>query len=433
MQAKARPVKSMHISKPAKALARLLVNDLEFHKGRSSYASHRLHPFPAKCPPQLPRIFIEKLTRKGEFVLDPMMGSGTTALEALLLNRRSIGFDIDPLALRIARAKTRRIRPSAVSRAGKIVLNRARFFAKRGTPHKLLSKMSPENRDFVRYWFKARTRRELASIAYAIERLEDGALRTLLSVVLSGVIISKSGGVSLARDLSHSRPHQDPGKLVESAFDLFETRLKSTIRLLATLPSGTPRASLRLADCRKLPLPNRSVHLIITSPPYANAIDYVRAHKFSLVWLGIPLKNLIKTKRNYIGSENLNGHVPGSLPPRAQRIIARLQRIDARKAAIVQKYLSDIKKALQEMHRVLKRGRTAVIIVGASRILGMKVDTPNCLADIARLCDFRLVGMKRRRLDRGRRMLPMTSKWKGSSQIERRMRDEYVIGLWKDK
>ena len=55
-----------------------------------------------------------------------------------------------------------------------------------------------------------------------------------------------------------------------------------------------------------LPLEDASVDLIITSPPYAsNAIDYMRAHKFSLVWLGYPIDNLSKKRKEYIGGEML--------------------------------------------------------------------------------------------------------------------------------
>jgi hypothetical protein len=87
-------------------LARILSTDLDFHDTASNYASHALHAFAAKFPPQLPRIFIEGLTEKGETVLDPMMGSGTAIVEAFLCGRRAVGFDIDPLSLMICRVKT---------------------------------------------------------------------------------------------------------------------------------------------------------------------------------------------------------------------------------------------------------------------------------------------------------------------------------------
>ena len=62
----------------------LLSGDLDFHGKSSAYASHNFHAFPAKFPPKLPKKFIEGLTEPGDVVLDPMMGSGTTILEAFL-------------------------------------------------------------------------------------------------------------------------------------------------------------------------------------------------------------------------------------------------------------------------------------------------------------------------------------------------------------
>jgi len=81
------------------ALARILSEDLNFHQCASNYASHSVHSFAAKFPPQLPRVFIEGLTDPGETVLDPMMGSGTSVVEAFLCNRKAVGFDIDPQRL----------------------------------------------------------------------------------------------------------------------------------------------------------------------------------------------------------------------------------------------------------------------------------------------------------------------------------------------
>src|SRR3972149_9088370 len=92
----------------------LLLGDLDFHGKNSTYSSHAIHAFPAKFPPQLPRIFIENLTEPNDIVLDPMMGSATALLEALLLGRRGIGVDIDPLALRIGHAK---LNPKSVIRS----------------------------------------------------------------------------------------------------------------------------------------------------------------------------------------------------------------------------------------------------------------------------------------------------------------------------
>src|SRR5208283_219988 len=66
--------------------------------------------------PQLPRFFIERLTRPGEVVYDPFMGRGTTPLEAALLGRVPFGNDINPLSAVLVRP---RLRPPTLDKIGK--------------------------------------------------------------------------------------------------------------------------------------------------------------------------------------------------------------------------------------------------------------------------------------------------------------------------
>ncbi len=103
----------------------LLTEDLDFNDEASGYASHDFHSFPAKFPPQLPHKFIENLTNLGDSILDPMMGSGTTILEAFLSGRYGIGFDIDPLALLITEVKCTPLDTEQVSQIGKVILEQA--------------------------------------------------------------------------------------------------------------------------------------------------------------------------------------------------------------------------------------------------------------------------------------------------------------------
>jgi DNA modification methylase len=90
------------VSQASADLINLLGSDLNFHDSKKKNISHNFHSFPAKFPPELPRKFIDSLTLPGDIVLDPMNGSGTTTLEAFLSNRKALGFDIDPLAIKIA-------------------------------------------------------------------------------------------------------------------------------------------------------------------------------------------------------------------------------------------------------------------------------------------------------------------------------------------
>jgi len=196
------------------------------------------------------------------------------------------------------------------------------------------------------------------------------------------------------------------------------------------LRDGEGSVELHSGDARTLTLANESVDLVVTSPPYANAIDYMRAHKFSLVWLGSPIEELSRLRATYIGSERVVGTSLAFLPHRPETVIQQLARKDPRKAKVLRKYFTDMSDAISEMYRVLRPNTAAIIVVGTSTMRGINVETHLCLADIAAEIGFRVVGIADRQLDRNRRMMPARFK-KSASMIEQRIHEEYVIGLLK--
>jgi site-specific DNA-methyltransferase (adenine-specific) len=70
---------------------------------------------PAPFPVELPRRLIELYTYRGDLVLDPFMGSGSTAVAAVRTERHYVGFDTDPAYVALAE---RRIAEERTSRAG---------------------------------------------------------------------------------------------------------------------------------------------------------------------------------------------------------------------------------------------------------------------------------------------------------------------------
>ncbi|HSQ36969.1 MAG TPA: site-specific DNA-methyltransferase, partial [Acidimicrobiia bacterium] len=68
-------------------------------------ASARRIGHPAPFPVELPRRLIELYTFRGDLVLDPFMGSGSTAVAALEAGRHVVGYETEPAYLEIARAR----------------------------------------------------------------------------------------------------------------------------------------------------------------------------------------------------------------------------------------------------------------------------------------------------------------------------------------
>lgn len=435
--------------------------DLDFHEQVSNYASHNFHSFPAKFPPQLPNVFIQALTRPGDLVLDPMSGSGTTVLEARLLGRRGVGFDIDPLAVTISCVKSSCLNTLQAAQVGREITLQAAHSVEQRSSHiaqALQDRWDAETRQFIDYWFESRVQIELMALLLEIEKIPDLALRRFFELAFSAIIITKSGGVSLARDLAHTRPHRakliysQQGEILEGAEFLenpspnlkhstknlrspiqeFDKRVQNNLKGLLALHADTPRVQIAFGNAQNLPLPANSIDLIVTSPPYAsNAIDYMRAHKFSLAWLGHPMDALSDKRKEYIGGESITEFTFEKLPPYPAQVVSEISALDSRKGQTLHRYYSEMTRALGEMRRVLKPGSVAIVVVGSSEMRGRDTETEQCLAEIGRALGFEVPAIGVRSLDRDRRMMPAGEKIDRQSQIQKRMHEEDVIGFYK--
>lgn len=475
-----RQLSTLNTNQPDKTyrerLTDLLSQDLDFHGQDSGYASHNFHSFPAKFPPQLPRKFIKALTTFGDVILDPMMGSGTTVLEAFLTGRYGIGFDIDPLALMLTKTKATPLDAKQVAQLGNEISKRAKLAIK--TRHDELEKIleqrwDSKTRGFVDYWFAHETQIDLLALITEIEQIDDALIRAFFELAFSAIIITKSGGVSLAFDLAHTRPHRakvvlDRNGQVILGDDLVDSSsrrikfltkklrpvLKEFEKRLERNLNGLPKSEsdriqpyldgflepepdkfqprIVLGNAQSLALDNDSIDLIVTSPPYAsNAIDYMRAHKFSLVWMGHPIDDLGQKRKEYIGGEAITDFEFERLPARTVQVVTDIANRDKKKGRVLHRYYSEMTRTLQEMFRVLKPGKAAIVVVGNSIMRGRDTETQTCLADIGQELGFEIPKIGVRNLDRNRRMMPASSKLDLNSQIQQRMHKEYIIGFYK--
>jgi DNA modification methylase len=443
-------------------LNELLSSDLDFHDQASNYASHNFHAFAAKFPPQLPSKFITALTGKGDIVLDPMLGSGTTILESYLSGRFGIGFDIDPLALKISKVKVTPIDILQAQEMGSIVLKKAiDCISNHRTDLEdiLKSKWDNATKEFIDYWFEYETQIEIVAILREIQKITDENYRRLFELTLSGIIITKSGGISLALDLAHTRPHRaktiihkvdrikpdnlnandernlniHSTKYLRSALWEFNKKLQQNLNCIPQHLPGSIDPSISLGNSKDLNLDSNSVDLIVTSPPYpSNAIDYMRAHKFSLVWFGYSIDDLSNKRRGYIGSDSLIGTNFECLPEYTAAVVSKVMQKDRIKGLSLNHYYSEMMQSLCEMYRVLKPGKSAIVVVGSSIVRGINTETAECLAEISKNLGFTVPKIGLRKLDRDRRMMPVQDRTPDlNSQIQQRMHEEYVIGCYK--
>ncbi|MBL8261059.1 MAG: hypothetical protein JNM58_01440 [Xanthomonadaceae bacterium] len=384
-----------------------------------------VHPFPARMAPDLALAFLAELPADS-LVLDPMAGSGTVLRQALALGHRAIGFDMDPLAVLMSRVWTAPINEDVIDRELRALMSAAAAVDLRS---QRLHWHDAETREFVRYWFDAPQRRALTRLAIVLDDLRRTCRSAprlvaldVISIALSRLIVTKEQGASLARDTSHSRPHR---VATESSYDVNSSFLRSVQQLKKRLAEQRPThaAQVALGDARDLALAPRSVDAILTSPPYLNAIDYMRGHRLSLVWLGYRLEELRTIRSSTIGAERGAG---ASLPKDVHAIASAMCDVEAlapRQRRMVERYALDLKRMLIQVERVLTLRGQATFVVGNSCLKEIFIRNSEGVVKAAEFAGLRLTQVRERELPTASRYLPMTTQ----GALSKRMRTETVM------
>lgn len=387
-----------------------------------------IHPFPARMAASIPWEELQPAANPhGLTVLDPMVGSGTTVVVARSLGYRAIGFDLDPLAVLIASTWAADIDPDLTRQVASRILNSQGWAS---IPDRLAYPVDAdeESRKFVRYWFDLKQRRQLAILARRIGRVEDQAVRSVLWCALSRLIIVKQCGVSLAMDVSHSRPHR---VYDEAPLDAFDGFLPAVEKILAASPfmsqsATNPDAVVKRGDARKLPLKDDSIDVVITSPPYLNAIDYLRGHRMSLVWMKHALEDLRLIRSTSVGTE-VAAEPDTALASHLKAMGG--SGLEGRQQGMLYGYLRDMRSVVQEIARVLRPGGRAVLVVGDCAIRGTFVQNSVAIERLATANGLSLRERIVRDLPENRRYLPPPTHGDAGDQLQKRMRQEVILTL----
>jgi len=418
------------------------VPELDFSGESTCTARHGLHPYAARCPPQLVRYGVRYYSKPGDIVLDPMMGSGTTLVEAAHLKRRAIGFDIDPLARLIAEVKCCTLTDEQVDRQYKTLLGTISEIGKRKIrlPQSVRVAASLSGPHPLK-WFSSSVAQDLGRLAHAIESAKISQIsRKFFWVAFSSIILARTS-VANARDIIHSRPHRFTHPVLPDVFERFRSRIGLMRRRIkeSSLPKANGRRAITVyalrGDARQLDgIAADSVGLVFTSPPYATALDYPRAHFLAVAWmeaaLGMTLKDYLAEGSRYVGSERGKFGAGGFVlaPAFAERkmcrdVLTSLASSAARQALLVQRYFSDMAKVLKEIVRVLTPGGHAVVVICPSHIRKVRVPTNDVLVELAREASLALKAQHMRTIDCRRRLLP----YMDDNKLGARMSTEYVL------
>lgn len=350
----------------------------EFQRAETTMMSHSYHRYPAKFIPQLVDKLVSQYTKEGDIVCDPFGGCGTTLVQSKVSGRKSIGFDINPVAKLITDTKTRAISPIKLAEARD-------FFIKK---HSLLQKKNKNviHNERVYYWFDKKIVKKLDVIYSAVLTIKDAEIRRFFLCAFSHVLKNCSRWLmkSIKPTIDQDKEFPDPTKIflrhLDSMIkknDVFYTSLKESGRL------NIPAKMKLWNSTKKLPLKDKSIDLIVTSPPYVTSYEYADLHQLSLLWFGDDKKHFknwdkvvdefLDFKRQFIGSSHKKVAHNEFKSKIAEDIVAKLELQNRSLSQSVAGYFDDMKLAFGEMYRILKKGKKACVIIGNTELLGVPI------------------------------------------------------------
>lgn len=256
------------------------------------------HRFHSICPyfAMFPETFAEKwilaLTKRGDFVLDPFSGRGTTATCALLAGRNAIACDVNDVAVCLTRAKTgapskaavlrrlRDIKATFRKRAVSAEMHQLPEFFKHAFHPETLAQILHLRRSWQ--WRKRRTDCMLAAVGLGALHGESHRSGFYFSNQMPRTISTKPAySIKFWQARGLVAPHRD-------VFEILEQRVGYRYESLP--PTG--EAKVLQCDMRQLPIAlsdfDCPIRCAITSPPYFDVTNFEEDQWLRLWLLGGP-------------------------------------------------------------------------------------------------------------------------------------------------
>lgn len=388
--------------------------------------SKHIHPFPARMAPEIAIHALEKLN-PGDIILDPMAGSGTVLHEASLMGFTPIGFDLDPLAVLMTKVSTGGVNPLILSN----LLEKVLFSTEKVKLENIRLTWIDDDKetiDFINFWFAKKQIDDLRKISFILSEYDTSYVNSLevdaLRIALSRIIITKKIGASLAWDISHSRPHKVKETNDYDVILGFEKSARAILKIFSA-QKVLVKGSIEMGDARHLNLiPDKYVDAVITSPPYLNAIDYMRGSKFSLIWLGYSLSSLRVIRSNSIGAEKKLNVTTGAIEKIYNNVFGENQ-LEKKYASMIRRYIGDSLQLMSEISRVLKTNRLATIVIGNSTLKGVYIDNSKVFEYAGEVYGLSLTDVKKREIPLNMRYLPVPSN--NLNSLSKRMKHEVIL------
>jgi hypothetical protein len=379
--------------------------------------------------PQVAKKLIEEYAQGDNLLFDPYCGTGTSLVEANVAGINAIGTDLNPLAQLLAKTKTTLIKQQNLDLVLKDFndfLFQYRFgFTKRDS---VIIPQFPN----IDFWFSKSVKNDLAIIKSYIDGIEDESIKNFFEVAFSQTI----------RDCSWTRKNEfklykmDNEKIKTfrpDTFTNFERVLannrKGLLDLIEKKNNNSAAAVYGFDSVHEIPptvLPEKSVDIVLASPPYGDSQTTVAYGQFSRLtneWLGI--KDPQKLDSNLMG-----GKRPGKIEKFTSKAlnsqISNIQEIDPKRAMDVYSFYKDYENSILNVAKTIRRKGFACYVVSNRCVRGVTLKTDKITKDFFEQAGFQHVNTFERKIS-SKRMPRKNSPVGVTGTTTTLMNKEYIV------
>ena len=417
-------------------LKKLPNNYWDFKHENTKEYTHSIHSYPAVMVSPISRniINIVKQIMEVDSLFDPFSGSGTVLVEGMLANIKTVyGNDINPLAILISKVKTNKLNMNNVRKEVSILLKRiyddynenidfyemADEYCKKNLNLDLTSKNGWGNEapiylkdyivsnkinfevpDFknIGYWFKPRVILQLQMIKNHILKIDDENIRNFVFVAFSESvrIVSnrRNGEFKMFRMIPIKVETFIPNVLKEFT-TILENNIEKMDSFIKACLKNNSISEVNIFYNNVMDLfyiPDSSIDLVITSPPYGDSrttVAYGEYSRLSLQWIGIDLfglsdKEIMMIDKTLMGGAKFRNGFEFSIQSKTlNKSLEFIKNIDLERAGDVYSFYLDLEKAISAISKKTKAGGYQFWVVGNRTVKGELLKTDKIIKEIA--------------------------------------------------
>lgn len=386
---------------------------------------HKIHAYPAKFPAFLtPKIvsYLKDNNVQINSIADIFCGCGTSALESKLLGIDYLGYDINPVATLIAKAK------SNVYSTERIIelfedINKEYKIGKFLTPNKILF------HERIRYWFDEDNIIKLYRLQKSIYNVcPEGKYRVLFLTAFSNIL--KACSKWLTKSI---KPQIDPKKIPSDPCFAFRKQINFIIAAneeIKKLNLKNSKIKVKTQNILNIKPRKNKVDLIITSPPYVTSYEYADLHQLSTLWLGF-VDDYKELRKGTIGSEYAKPEHENFCIENetSEKIVKMLSKVDKGKSKSVAKYFYDLDKTVEKTYSLLYENGHVAFVIGNTSYKGVYIDNAKVLIESIMNKGFKNIEVTKRKIS-SKILTPYrdkTGKFSNNKKGEKVYSHEFII------